>query len=233
MRYLNLRLALGNVACFRATGATAGCGWRGSRPPTPARTAAFIFDACAGLTLVRCSALRCRGENNGDGFSFGGGCRGVTLTDCVAAYNRRRGAQFDSGIGGWIKIFGGEFHHQNGANQADGIAIDACDEILIEGAWSHDNGLNNDSADGIQISGGARDPVVRYCRVENNYNGGIILEANGGTIAYNLCRGNRHGIAVGANAARPLAILNNTVYNNEFGIFFYQSSPGGPGECSE
>lgn len=188
----------------------------------------FRFDSSISPTLIRCRADWCRSAANSDGYSFQTACRNITMRDCRASYNRRRGAQFDTGISGFIRIYGGEFHHQFGVNQSDGIAIDKNDAILIEGAWCHDNGVNNDSADGIQISGDSHNPVIRYCRLERNYNGGLVLESDGGAIYYNISRLNRHGAAIRGNATRPLQIYNNTFYNNEYGIFFYDLSPVAP-----
>lgn len=225
LNYENLNLTYGNRSCLRANGASRAINLSGVSARGAGDQAGFEFDAVAGITLNGCSVDYCRSVSVGDGFMFKGGCANVTLRNCRAAYNRRRGGQFDTGIGGFIRIQGGEFHHQYGLNQSDGLSLDQNDNILIEGVWSHDNGINNDSADGIQISGRSRNPVVRYCRLERNFNAGLILEADGGSLYDNISAHNRHGVAVGGNPNLPLHIYNNTCFNNEFGLFFYEMSP--------
>lgn len=224
LKYTGLTLTWANRSCLRAQGGDHGLQLTDVCARGAGDQGAYEFDACADITLNHCTAEDCRAVTVGDGFMFKGGCSNITLLNCTAAYNRRRGAQFDTGIGGFLHIFGGEFHHQWGLNQSDGISIDANNGVWIEGVWCHDNGINNDSADGIQISGLSRNPVVRYCRLENNYNGGLILNADGGTLAYNISTGNRHGIAICGNPTLELKIFNNTCYNNEFGFFVYQDT---------
>lgn len=228
INYKGLSLKYSNRACFRAddrdnyltlTDVTSfGAGVEGG----------FIFDSSANPTLIRCRSDWCKGPSNGDGFVFKTPCSNILMRDCSASYNLRRGAQFDTGIGGYIRIFGGEYHHQSGLNQSDGISIDDNDAVLIEGAYCHHNGINNDSADGIQVSGDSHNPIIRYCRLEYNYNGGIVLETDGATIAYNISNFNRHGVAICGNATRSKLVYNNTFFNNEYGIFFYELSPKAP-----
>lgn len=222
LSFIGLRLELGNRSCLRVNGTSADVRLDQVAAFGAGDMAGFEFDAVSVITLVRCSADYGRAVSVGDGFAFKSGCRDVALQGCTASYNHRRGAQFDTGLGGFIHIIGGEFHHQSSLNQSDGISIDANDGVLIDGAWCHDNGINNDSADGIQISGLAKNPVVRRCLSENNYNGGIILNADGGSIYDNISRGNRHGVAVCGNPSQSLNIKNNTCYENQFDLFFYQ-----------
>lgn len=228
INYQGLSLKYSNRACFRADDndnyitltdvSSFGAGVEGG----------FIFDSSANPTLIRCHSDWCKGPSNGDGYVFKSACSNVLMRDCTASYNLRRGGQFDTGIGGFIHIFGGEFHHQSGLNQSDGLSLDKNDAIVIEGAWCHHNGINNDSADGIQVSGDSHNPIIRYCRLEHNFNGGIVLETDGATIEYNVSAWNRHGIAICGNATRPKLVYNNTFFNNEYGIFFYELSPLAP-----
>lgn len=228
VNYTGLSLQFANHACFFADDADHYLTLTNITAHGGGDAGGFRFDSSMSPTLIRCNADWTRSVPTSDGYSFQSACRNITMRDCTASYNRRRGAQFDTGIGGFIHIYGGEFHHQFGVNQSDGIAIDKNDAILIEGAWCHHNGINNDSADGIQISGGSINPVIRYCHLERNYNGGLILESDGATVTYCISNWNRHGVAICGNATRPMLIYNNTLYNNEYGLFFYGLSPAAP-----
>lgn len=228
VHYQGLSLKYGNRSCFRADNKDDNLTMTDVGSFGAGAEGGFILNSSANPTLTRCHSDWCRGVSNGDGYVFKTPCSNVTLRDCTASYNHRRGAQFDTGIGGFIKILGGEFHHQYSINQSDGLAIDANDHILVEGVWSHDNGINNDSADGLQISGNSVNPVIRYCRLEHNFNGGIVLETDGATIEGNISSFNRHGVAICGNATRPKYIYNNTFFNNEFGVFFYEITPVAP-----
>jgi len=185
----------------------------------------FEFDAVKNVVMNLCQANYNRSADVGDGYQFKTQCSNIQMNNCKASYNSRRGAQFDTGIQGFIRIVGGEYHHQNGLNQSDGMAIDANNALLIDSVWNHDNGIKTDCSDGLQISGGCKNFIIRNSRFQNNYNAGIIVESSGGTISNNISTYNRHGIAVEKNDVGQLNILNNTCVNDEFCLFFYDNSP--------
>jgi hypothetical protein len=184
----------------------------------------FEFDRSANVVLRGCN-----GDYSGklDGYMFKSECANIEIIDSNASYNYRRGLQADSGVGGFIKITGGEYHHQYSGNEADGIAIDKNDRITIEKVHCHHNSDGLKQGDGIQISGGCINPIIRYCWLHDNFNSGLILNGpNGGSITYNIIYGSAvNGIAIEGNSVNPLNIYNNTIYNTGYGLNFFGISP--------
>lgn len=174
------------------------------------------FDIKAqGVILINCQAE----ESEDDGFLVREGC-GAELINCSATKCKRRGLQVDKGYRGGITIRGGLFAF----NRNDGIGIDGGD-IRIYGTFCLSNGGNEDSRDGLQISGRPTSMEIIGCRFENHHNAGLIIEAAGGLIKNNYSVKNRHGIAISGNEKQKLEISQNMLLDIEFGIFFYEKSP--------
>ncbi|MFB3787126.1 MAG: right-handed parallel beta-helix repeat-containing protein [bacterium] len=222
--YQNLHLKYANQSGFRGDYHDDNLTFSGVRV-TASALFGFEFDSSAAPLLEDCM-VEWVGKY---GYLFQPGCSYLTVNRCVAAYNRQRGLQVNPGVGGYIHITGGEYHHQRYLD-ADGIAIDDNDGIVIDSVWSHHNDkghMDTDNGDGIQISGGCVNPIVRYCFIEFNGNSGLVLNSpQGGQIYYNQINENHiNGIAVDGNSANTLKIFNNTIYNNGYGILFYYSEP--------